>query len=74
MEERVFNYNIPDIPLWKWIVLHFSKTYINRDIGVPITTICYVKKLFNELYIWKTIIYDSSSGQIRIEELKWKNK
>lgn len=74
MEERVFNYNVSDIPLRKWILLHFSKTYINRDIGVPITTICYVKRLFNKLYVVKTIIYDSSKGQIRIEELKRRNK
>ena len=73
MEERVFNYNVPDIPLWKWILLHFVKTYVNSDVDVHITSVCYAKKLFGILYIWKIELYNSYNGKL-IETRKLERK
>lgn len=45
------------IPLWKWILLHFVKTYVGYDCEGEIMTICSMKKLFGELYVWSIDTY-----------------
>ena len=51
MTDRVFEYRQrPLIPLWKWILLHFVKTYKTFDVDLHIITVCYTKMLFKEIY------------------------
>lgn len=47
------------IPLWKWILLCLTKSYKNVDFSGCYTTFLYVKKLFKELYIWKTEVFEA---------------
>lgn len=43
--------NRTSIPLWKWILLHFVKTFISVDIDANVSTVCYAKKLFGVIYM-----------------------
>lgn len=74
MTDRVFEYTHKvKIPLWKWVLLHFVKTYSNTDENGIITSVFYFKKLFGELYVWKEEMYKNgvlfkSSKMKRITE------
>jgi len=39
------------IPLWKWILLHFVRTYVGYDSEGEIMTICRMKMLFKQMYV-----------------------
>ena len=75
MTDRVFEYwQQPPIPLWKWILLHFVKTYKTMDSGPDNTVVLYGKMLFKVLYIWKVKTYDRFSGKlIKVEKLTRKD-
>lgn len=45
------------IPLWKWILLHFVRTYVGYDSEGEIMTICRMKMLFKQMYIWRLDTY-----------------
>jgi len=76
MSEKVFEYiQRTPIPLWKWILLHFVKTYKTFDIDLHITTVCYSKMLFKIIYCWKIETYNSYNGKlIKVEKLARKYK
>ena len=59
------------IPLWKWVLLYFTKTYKNVDFNGSIATFVYVKILFKEMYIWKREVFNA--GKL-IEKSKLKRK
>lgn len=67
--DRIFSYdfiNRTPIPLWKWILLHFVKTVISIDIDANISTVCYAKKLFGVMYIWKIKTYTVHNGKLKL--------
>lgn len=70
-ELNIYNFiNRTPIPLWKWILLHFIKPHIGVDVDVHITTVCYAKKIFGVVYIWKIETYNSYNGKlIKTEKL-----
>ena len=71
-DDRVFTKKTKVIiPLWKWVLLYFTKTYKNIDFNGCMITILYAKKLFNELYIWKREVFNA--GKL-IEKSKLKRK
>ena len=76
MSEKVFEYiQQTPIPLWKWILLHFVKTYKSFDTDLHVTVVCYAKMLFKKIYIWKIETYNSYNGKlIKIEKLARKYK
>ena len=45
------------IPFWKWILLHFVKTHVGFDSEGDFATVCYMKMLFKELYVWRLDTY-----------------
>jgi hypothetical protein len=45
------------IPLWKWILLCIVPTHIGFDEEGNILTIIHAKKLFGELYVWRSETY-----------------
>lgn len=46
------------IPLWKWILLLFTKPKIIFDpLDKDIATVCYIKSLFKEIYVYRVITY-----------------
>lgn len=57
------------IPLWKWFLLYFVKTYAGFDEKDGFATICFMKKLFGELYIWK-IEYYIDDVLVEVRKLK----
>ena len=64
-ELNIFNFiNRTPIPLWKWILLHLVKPHIGVDVDVHITTVCYAKRLFGVVYIWKIETYNSYNGKL----------
>ena len=46
------------IPVWKWILLHLTKTYVNFDTFGDYTSVIYMKRLFDELYVRKDEFYE----------------
>ena len=61
------------IPLWKWILLCIVPTHIGFDEERNILTITHVKKLFGELYVWRSETYYNGK-LIRFSQLKRKEE
>ena len=57
------------IPLWKWILLHLVKTHADFDINGNYMSVIYIKKLFDELYVWKDEFYENGK-LIRSNKMK----
>ena len=71
-DDRVFTKKTKVIiPLWKWVLLYFTRTYKNVDLDGCYTTIIYVKILFKKMYIWKRETFNA--GKL-IEKSKLKRK
>lgn len=62
--EMVYELHIKTIPMWKWILLHFTRTYKSFDCEGQVCCVIHAKMLFKNMYIWQEDHYNTLTGEL----------